>query len=90
MIPTILIALGLFIFFHIEDTIYAYDYAGHWVRALTLKKFFYENPSIILETVYNSMNTSDYSYLPALFGLPLILIKESYLFFSLSNLLLFS
>ena len=87
--PTVLIALGLFVFFHIEDTIYAYDYAGHWIRALTLKKFFYENPSIILETVYNSMNTSDYSYLPALFGLPLILIKESYLFFSLSNLLLF-
>lgn len=89
IIPTLLIALGLFIFFHVEDTIYAYDYAGHWIRALTLKKFFYENPSIILETVYNSMNTSDYSYLPALFGLPLILIKESYLFFSISNLLLF-
>lgn len=89
LIPTILIALGLFIFFHIEDTIYAYDYAGHWIRTLTLKKFFYENPSIILETVYSSMNTSDYSYLPALFGLPLILIKESYFFFSLSNLLLF-
>lgn len=89
LIPAIFIAIGLVVFFRIEDTIYAYDYAGHWIRALTLKKYFFENPSIILETVYTSMNVSDYSYLPALFGLPLILIKESYLFFSLSNLLLF-
>lgn len=89
LVPAIFIAIGLVVFFRIEDTIYAYDYAGHWIRALTLKKYFFENPSIILETVYNSMNVSDYSYLPALFGLPLIIIKESYLFFSLSNLLLF-
>ena len=89
LIPTIVIAIGLIIYFHFEDTIYAYDYAGHWIRALTLKKYFYEDPTIILKTVYNSMNVADYSYLPALLGLPLILINESYLFFALSNLILF-
>ena len=43
LIPAIFIAIGLVIFFRIENTIYAYDYAGHWIRALTLKKYFFEN-----------------------------------------------
>lgn len=85
----IIIAAGLLVFFHYEDTIYAYDYAGHWIRALTLRQTFYENPSQILSTVYQSMNYADYSYLPALFGLPFIIINQSYAFFALTNLSIF-
>ena len=84
-----IIALGLLVFFHYEDTIYAYDYAGHWIRALSLRRAFFENPAQILSMVYQSMNYADYSYLPALFGLPLIIINQSYTFFALSNLAIF-
>lgn len=84
-----IIALGLLVFFHYEDTIYAYDYAGHWIRALSLRRAFFENPAQILSMVYQSMNHADYSYLPALFGLPLIIINQSYTFFALSNLAIF-
>lgn len=86
---TILITIALIIFFKYENTIYNYDYAGHWIRSLTLRKTFYENPKDIFSTLYYSMNNYDYSYLPALFNLPLILINQSYGFFCLSNLILF-
>ncbi len=89
LIASVVIICCLLIFFHFEDTIYAYDYAGHWIRSLTLKKLFYEDPYNILSTVYSSMNNSDYSYLPALFNLPFILINESYAFFSISTFILF-
>lgn len=85
----LLISLALVLFFKFEDTIYAYDYAGHWIRSLTLRKTFLENPKDIFSMVYYSMNNYDYSYLPALFGLPLILINQSYGFFCLSNLVIF-
>lgn len=86
---TVLISLGLVIFFKFENTIYNYDYAGHWIRSLTLRKHFFEDPKAIFSSLYYSMNYYDYSYLPALFGLPLILINQSYGFFCLSNLVLF-
>lgn len=89
LVVSIVISCGLIVFFHFEDTIYAYDYAGHWIRSLTLKKIFYEDPYSILSIVYNSMNNSDYSYLPALLNLPFILISESYTFFSISTYVLF-
>ena len=88
-IISIVIILGLKIFFHFEDTIYAYDYAGHYIRALTLKKYFYESPKDILNLIYNSMNNADYSYLPALFNLPFVLINESYSFFTISTYLIY-
>ena len=89
VIVTAVLSIGLIVFFHYEDTIYAYDYAGHWIRALTLRKLFFEDPRSILQLVYYSMNNTDYSYLPALFGLPFIIISQSYLFFSLSVLFIF-
>lgn len=89
LIVSLVIICGLIVFFHFEDTIYAYDYAGHWIRSLTLKKLFYEDPYSILSTAYNSMNNNDYSYLPALFNLPFILINESYVFFSIGTYILF-
>lgn len=89
LIIALLISLALVLFFKFENTIYAYDYAGHWIRSLTLRKTFFENPKDIFSMVYYSMNNYDYSYLPALFELPLILINQSYGFFCLSNLVLF-
>ena len=89
LIAAAIISLGLIVFFHFEDTIYAYDYAGHWIRALTLRKLFFEDPRSILQLVFYSMNNTDYSYLPALFGLPFIIVSQSYLFFSLSILFIF-
>ena len=89
LIVTAVLSIGLIVFFRFEDTIYAYDYAGHWIRALTLRKLFFEDPHSILRLVYYSMNNTDYSYLPALFGLPFIIISQSYLFFSLSVLFIF-
>ena len=79
----------IFVFFYFEDTIYSYDYAGHWQRSLELRKLFFENPSEILSTVYNSMNYQDYSYLPALFGLGLTIFNTSYGFFCLTIFIYF-
>ncbi len=89
IIVSFIICMSLLVFFHFEDTIYAYDYAGHYIRALTLKKYFYEAPNEILALVYNSMNNADYSYLPALFNLPFILISESYAFFTISTYIIY-
>lgn len=76
-------SISIYIFFKFEDTIYSYDYAGHWVRSLELNKLFFENPKEILNVVYNSMNYHDYSYLPALFGLGLSFFNSSYGYFCL-------
>ncbi len=89
LVVSFIICTSLLVFFHFEDTIYAYDYAGHYIRALTLKKYFYEDPNAILSLVYNSMNNADYSYLPALFNLPFILINESYAFFTISTYIIY-
>lgn len=79
----------IFVFFYFEDTIYSYDYAGHWQRSLELRKLFFENPNEILATVYNSMNYHEYSYLPALFGLGLTIFNTSYGFFCLTIFIYF-
>ena len=89
IVISLIVCFGLLVFFHFEDTIYAYDYAGHWIRALNLRQMFFDNPANILPTVYNSMNYANYSCLPALFELPLMLIKTSYKWFSLVNYVLF-
>lgn len=89
IIVSIIICLGLFIFLSFEDTIYTYDYAGHWIRSLEIKNLFINNPGKILPLVYDSMNNMDYSYLPALFIFPFLLIKEGFRWFSLTNYLLF-
>lgn len=83
LIFTIIGVVALLVFFYFEDTIYSYDYAGHWQRSLELRKLFFENPSEILPTVYRSMNYNDYSYLPGLFGLGLTIFNTSYGFFAL-------
>ena len=77
-------AIAIIIFFRLEDTIYAYDYAGHWQRSLELRKLFFEDPSAIFNVVYESMNYQDYSYLPGLFGLGLTIWNTSYGYFCLT------
>lgn len=89
IVISMVICLGLFIFLSFEDTIYTYDYAGHWIRSLEIKNLFINNPSRIPSLVYDSMNNMDYSYLPALFNFPFLLIKEGFRWFSLTNYLLF-
>lgn len=74
----------IYIFYSFEDTIYSYDYAGHWIRALKLRELFFNNPSEIFKSIYESMNYNEYSSLPALLGLGFILINDSYGFFVLS------
>lgn len=83
MIPLILI------FFYKEDNIYVWDYSGHWIRALNLRQVFFEDPTSIFSTVFDSMNNTDYSSLPALFSLPFIIINTSYSFFCFGNFVCF-
>ena len=79
----------IWLFFHMENTIYSYDYSGHWLRSLYIKKWFFENPASILGQVYNSMNHQEYSYLPALLMLGITLISPSYGWFCISVFLSF-
>jgi len=83
------ITVGLFVFSRFEDTIYTYDYAGYWIKTLKLRQMFFNDPFSILPNVYNSMNNNDYSYLISLFELGPILIKQSFMFYCISNLILF-
>lgn len=89
LIVTLVLALMIFVFFKIEDNIYVYDYAGHWVRSLRLRDLFFSNPYAIIPTVYDSMLYQDYSSLPALFNLVSIIINTSYGFFVLSSMVAF-
>lgn len=82
-------AILILVYFHFEDTIYRYDYAGHWIRALELREMFYTDPSSILSHVYSTMLYNDYSSLPALFGLGFIIFNEGYTFFALTNYMIF-
>ena len=82
-------SLAITVFFLNEDTVYSYDYAGHWIRSLELREVFFENPSEIFSTVYSSMLNSDYSYLPALFGLGMSFLNTSYGYFALTIFLYF-
>ncbi len=93
IINTILFAVAgiavIWLFFHMENTIYSYDYSGHWLRSLYIKKWFFEDPASILGQVYNSMNHQEYSYLPALLMLGITLISPSYGWFCISIFLNF-
>ena len=93
IINTLLFAVAgialIWLFFHMENTIYSYDYSGHWLRSLYIKKWFFENPASILGQVYNSMNHQEYSYLPALLMLGVTLISPSYGWFCVSIFLNF-
>ena len=74
IIISFIVCTGLILFFSFENTIYTYDYAGHWIRSLEIKNLFINNPGKILNLVYDSMNHNDYSYLPALFNFSFLLL----------------
>lgn len=86
---TLLFSFFIIIFFSKEKAIYSWDYSGHWVRSLKLREIFFERPETIFKEIYNSMNYSDYSYLPALFTLPFSIINVSYTSFCLGNFICF-
>lgn len=79
----------LFVFFKYENMIYSYDYAGHWVRALEMRDLFFSNPFDMFPRLYQSMNYSDYSYLPSIILLPITIINTSYGFFCIGNFIMF-
>lgn len=83
------LSIGIFLFYRIEDTIYTYDYAWHWIRSLTYRQMFFEEPSAIFPHLFQSLRMDDYTYLPALFTLPFTILNTSYGFYCLSIILLF-
>ena len=87
LIVTVILAIGIVIFFKIEDTVYTYDYAGHWVRSLELRQLFYDHPQDLYPTLYHSILYDDYSYLPGFFSLALTLWNTSYGYFVLCSML---
>lgn len=86
---TFTLSLLIIVYFKLEDTIYVYDFSGHWIRSLKLRQLFYESPAEILKVVYNSMNFDDYSYLPGLLSLWSIIFNTSYGYFCLTILVNF-
>lgn len=89
LIISIITIISLIVFFKLEDMIYSYDYAGHWVRSLEMRDLFFTNPLQILPKLYQSMNHSDYSYLPSVILLPITIINSSYGFFCIGNYIMF-
>lgn len=82
--------IGFTVFFKLEDTIYDFDYVGHWYRALIMKEKFFTDPFSIPEFLHHSLNYDVYySYLTAFFQIPIVLVKESYGFFSLGSFIMF-
>lgn len=77
----------LFLFFSFEDCVYSYDYAGYWVRYLTLKELMYTDPSSILSKVFHSFLYEEYFLTSALFTLPFSFVSSSYSFFCFGNLI---
>lgn len=89
LVILLLFVIFIYFFFTYEKNIYSWDYAGHWVRSINLRRIFFENPSNIFNEVYKSMNYSDYSYLPALFTLPFSIISVDYKIFCIGNFIFF-
>lgn len=86
---SVIVTVGLIVYYHFEDAIYVYDNAGYYVRSLELVKMFWEEPSNILGKVFYTINTEDYSYLPSLFNFYGLLVNNSYVSYCLINYYLF-
>ena len=85
----VLLLVGMAIYFSVEDTIYVYDYAGHWKRALIVRDLFLKDPLNVLPRVYDSMLYDDYSLLPGLFQIIPLIFGTSYSYFSITSVVLF-
>ena len=61
--------VGILVFFQFEkDAVYVYDNAGYYVKSLEILQIFWQEPSKLFPKVFNTINNSDYSYLPSLFN----------------------
>lgn len=89
LIISIIMISGLLIYFHFEDTVYVYDNAGYYVKSLEMLQIFWNNPSQLFAKVYNTINNSDYSYLPSLFNFYGLIINNSYKFYCVINYVIF-
>lgn len=89
LIISIIMISGLLIYFHFEDTVYVYDNAGYYVKSLEMLQLFWNNPSQLFAKVYNTINNSDYSYLPSLFNFYGLIINNSYKFYCVINYVIF-
>lgn len=86
---SIIIIGGMLVYFHFEDTVYVYDNAGYYIKSIEMLKIFWENPSNLFSKVYNTINNSDYSYLPSLFNFCYLIINNSYSYVCIINYLIF-
>ena len=81
---------GIFVFFHFEkDAVYVYDNAGYYVKSLEMLQMFWQAPSKLFPKVFNTINNSDYSYLPSLFNFYALMINDSYAFYCVINFVIF-
>lgn len=82
--------VGILIFFHFEkDAVYVYDNAGYYVKSLEMLQIFWQEPSNLFPKVFNTINNSDYSYLPSLFNFYGLMINNSYAFYCVINFVIF-
>ena len=82
--------VGILIFFHFEkDAVYVYDNAGYYIKSLDMLQIFWQEPSKLFPKVFNTINNSDYSYLPSLFNFYGLMINNSYAFYSVINFAIF-
>lgn len=81
---------GILIFFYFEkDAVYVYDNAGYYVKSLEMLQIFWREPANLFPKVFNTINNSDYSYLPSLFNFYGLMINDSYVFYCVTNFILF-
>lgn len=82
--------VGILIFFHFEkDAVYVYDNAGYYVKSLEMLQIFWQEPSNLFPKVFNTINNSEYSYLPSLFNFYGLMINNSYAFYCVINFVVF-
>ena len=82
--------VGILVFFHFEkDAVYVYDNAGYYVKSLEMLQMFWQEPSKLFLKVFNTINNSDYSYLPSLFNFYGLMINSSYAFYCVINFIIF-
>lgn len=82
--------VGILVFFHFEkDAVYVYDNAGYYVKSLEMLQMFWQEPSKLFLKVFNTINNSDYSYLPSLFNFYGLMINNSYAFYCVINFIIF-
>lgn len=90
MIILLIGTVGILVFFNFEkDAVYVYDNAGYYVKSLEMLQLFWQEPSNLFSKVFNTINNSDYSYLPSLFNFYGLMTNNSYAFYCVINFIVF-